>query len=108
MQTFANLESTSATTTQISYTGINTAPFTGETTGRRGPGSFIDPSITNHIERPAPTEPLESEDIKAGMYVVEPDSGSDAKSAAISMAAVAVIASAVYALSKALKRRRSK
>ncbi|MDE6593028.1 MAG: hypothetical protein K2K57_08195 [Oscillospiraceae bacterium] len=106
MQTYANLEATTTTTypRRPSYTG----PFTGERPGNEGPGSFIDPSVTEHIDRHQPSEPLESEDIKAGIYVVEQDSGSGAKDAAIFMAVTAVMASAVYALSKALKRRRSK
>lgn len=106
MQTYANLESSSVTTypRRPSYTG----PFTGTRPGNEGPGYFIDPSITNHIDRNQPTEPLESEDIKAGVYVVGQDSSSDAKDAAIGMAVVAVMASAVYAVSKALKRRRSR
>ncbi|MDE7293730.1 MAG: hypothetical protein K2N72_04820 [Oscillospiraceae bacterium] len=105
MQTYANLETTPVTTRsrQPAYTG----PYTGTRPGNEGPGNFLDPSVTDHIDR-QPTEPLESEDIKAGIYVVDTNSGSGAKDAAIGMAVVAVIASAVYALSKTLKRRRSK
>ena len=105
MQTYANLETTPVTT--YPRRPVYTGPYTGTRPGNEGPGYFLDPSVTNHIDR-QPTEPLESEDIKAGIYVVDTDSGSGAKDAAIGMAVVAVIASAVYALSKTLKRRRSK
>ncbi|MCM1577594.1 MAG: SpaA isopeptide-forming pilin-related protein [Ruminococcus sp.] len=76
------------------------------------PGNNPAPGIDNDPIFPFVTDkdgvPAESEDIKAGMYTVGDNEGSDGKDAAAGMAIVALAASAVYAVSKTLKRKRSR
>lgn len=79
--------------------GYPGGPSTGgvpDETGRRGPGYFLDPSITNHIDRDS--EPEISEDIKSGGGITETHERQADNRGVIALAAVTLISAAVFAV----------